>query len=309
MTNARRFYRLQLAIAAAGGLAAVTAVVSAARALDFSLPAGPELLAACRSLLPHAGAEALLTLPLVGLGVAVLVLGLRSFARQLRASRRFLASLELAGVAARSDCEVTIFRSDSAQAFCAGFARPRIYLSTAASALPAPQLDAVLAHELHHRSRRDPLRIAVARAVADGLFFVPVLRRLAERYVALAEIAADEAATRAHGRSALASALLSFGQSPTPSMVVGVAPERVDHLLGRTPRWELPLALLGMSLLGVAAVVGASLLAPLLTAGVSLNVPLLLAQSCMLVMLSVPIALAASGAFLARAPRAERARA
>lgn len=300
MTAARRFYRLQLAVAAAGALAVLAALVSGARALDFSLPPSSALLAACRSLLPHAGAEALVMLPLVALGVAVLALGGRSYARQVSASRRFLASLEVVERVRRSGCAVTVFRCETPQAFCAGFLRPQIYLSTGACAVPAPQLDAVVGHERHHRARRDPLRIALARAVADGLFFVPVLRRLTERYAALAEIAADEAASRVHGRPALASALLTFGEARTPATVVGVAPERVDHLLGRPARWELPLALLGLSLLSVGGVVTAALAAPLLTGGVSLNVPLLLAQSCMLVMLSVPVVLAASGAFLAR---------
>lgn len=102
------------------------------------------------------------------------------------------------------------------------------------------ELDAVIAHESHHARRRDPLRLLVARSVAADLFFLPVMRRLAERYAAMAELAADEAAVGAtRGPRALASALLAFDAHPSPA-VVGIAPERIDHLLGRDVRWDLP---------------------------------------------------------------------
>jgi hypothetical protein len=98
-----------------------------------------------------------------------------------------------------------------------------------------------------------PMRLLVARALADGLFFLPAVRRLPEHYVALAEMAADRAASaRPGGRRALASALLAFDEHPSPA-TVGIAPERVAHLLGQRPRWELPALLL----LSAVATIGA----------------------------------------------------
>src|SRR4051794_1375953 len=53
-------------------------------------------------------------------------------------------------------------------------------------------LGAVLAHEEHHRTRRDPLRILVITCLADALFFLPAVARLRDRYVALVELRADD---------------------------------------------------------------------------------------------------------------------
>jgi Zn-dependent protease with chaperone function len=67
--------------------------------------------------------------------------------------------------------------------------RPRIYVSSGTTALlSGAQLDAVLAHEAHHARRRDPLRMLVARTLAESAFFVPVLHRSRERYAALADM-------------------------------------------------------------------------------------------------------------------------
>ena len=52
--------------------------------------------------------------------------------------------------------------------------------------LTEAELEAVLAHEHHHRRVRDPLRVAGGRILSEALFFVPVLRKLCERYAELA---------------------------------------------------------------------------------------------------------------------------
>src|SRR5205085_12033605 len=97
-------------------------------------------------------------------------------------------------------------------AFWQGYRRPRIYVSADALQLLAPgELDAVLLHEQHHRSARDPMRLAFARIHNQALFFLPALRPLGDHYVELAEVRADDAAVRgsAGDRAALASALLA----------------------------------------------------------------------------------------------------
>jgi hypothetical protein len=220
--------------------------------------------------------------------------------RQVRGKRRFLARLRIVRVADVAGVRVAVFESARPQAFCAGFLRPRIYLSTAAAALPGEHLEAIVAHERHHRRRRDPLRLLVARTLSEALFFMPAVRRLTERYGALAELAADEAAVREHDRSTLAAALLSFGEARNPAVVVGVAPERIDHLLGRPPRWELPVSLLVGSAVAIGGLVGAAMTARALTSAAEVNLPLLVAQSCMLVMLALPILLVAAAVVLGR---------
>jgi hypothetical protein len=94
--------------------------------------------------------------------------------------------------------------------------------------------------------------------------------------------------------------MLTFGEAADPA-VVGIAPERVDHLLGRSPGWGLPGLLLG---LGAASIVLIGLLAwqvgrdALLTT--SLNLPLLSSQPCVVVLALVPFALSAGAVWLLR---------
>jgi hypothetical protein len=298
MRSAARIYRVQLALALLGAAAVALGAFVVLRALDFSTPSAEAMFAACRSLLiPDAGAGALLLLPLAGLALLSLTLGTRALVRQVRGKRRFLARLRIVRVADVAGVRVAVFESARPQAFCAGFLRPRIYLSTAAAALPGEHLEAIVAH---HRRRRDPLRLLVARTLSEALFFMPAVRRLTERYGALAELAADEAAVREHDRSTLAAALLSFGEARNPAVVVGVAPERIDHLLGRPPRWELPVSLLVGSAVAIGGLVGAAMTARALTSAAEVNLPLLVAQSCMLVMLALPILLVAAAVVLGR---------
>src|SRR5262249_20641303 len=75
-------------------------------------------------------------------------------------------------------------------------------------------------------------------------FFLPLLRHAASRAAARAEIAADSAASRAAGRSALARALLAFSPGDGSAGGIGIASQRVDALLGRRPRFEIPLSML-----------------------------------------------------------------
>jgi hypothetical protein len=301
MRVAGRIYRLQLGLALVGAAAVALGLLVVLRALDFSRPSAESLFIACRSVvMPDAGSAALLLLPLAGLALLSAMLGGRSLIRQVRGKRCFLARRPIASFTDVGGTRVAVFDATRPQAFCAGFLRPRIYLSTAAVALPGEQLHAIVAHERHHLSRRDPLRLLVARALSEALFFLPALRRLTARYEAVAELAADEAAVREHDRTTLAAALLSFGEARDPAVVVGIAPERVDNLLGQGPRWEVPVSLLLGSALAIAGLVGAAMTARALTSAAELNLPLLVAQSCMLVMLGLPLLLAGAALLLGR---------
>jgi hypothetical protein len=236
----------------------------------------------------------------------VIALAARSAVSQLRSRRRFLGRLRVVGAADAAGCPTLIIDDPLPRAFCAGLLRPRIHVSRGAlDLLDDDELSAVVAHEAHHARRRDPLRIFIARALADALFFLPVLRRLAERYSALAELAADEAAVRRSGtRKPLAAALLAFDKSPHAA-IVGVAPERVDHLLGERPRWELPLTLLAGAAVTIVGLVALALRTAESAGHASVDMPLLLAQACMVGMTVLPV-LVGTAALLASKRALER---
>jgi Zn-dependent protease with chaperone function len=295
MTSARRVWALQLAVALLGAAATVAALLVAASRIDFRVPSLGELAAACqRYALPDLRPASGLVLVLGSIALATLALSLRAVVRQLRVGRRFERGLDvlgpLPGVPGAHEVD-----DDAPQAFCIGLLRPRIYISRAAlELLGDDERAAVLAHETHHARRRDPLRLLVARALAEGLFFLPAVRRLPERYAALAELAADRAATAgAGGRRALASALLAFDEHPSPA-AIGIAPERVEHLLGQRPRWELPTLLLLGALVTIGAMLAVTLRLAETTAHATIALPVLASQACMLAMALGPIVLGAT---------------
>lgn len=286
-------------VGGAGAAAVVLALAAAAGTVALRPPPLEELWAACRSvLLPDASVAGVLGLLLGTLAVTVLGLAAASATRQLRASRRFVSALRVIERRRLDGATVTFVDGVKPQAFCTGLLRPRIYLSSATLAvLDARELRAVLSHEAHHARRRDPLRVFLGKVIADSLFFLPAARRLDARHAALAELAADRAAVRTTGDPApLASALLSF-EAADPA-VVGIAPERVDHLMGERTAWEVPIALLAWTAVVLAGIVAVALRIDAAAAAAELNLPLLLAQSCMVAMAVGPLLLGA--ALLAR---------
>jgi Zn-dependent protease with chaperone function len=295
VNRARIVFWLESSLGCAALIVVLGAVAVAATRIDFALPSAAALAAACRRWAFPGGGSSVLVAAVASLALASLALTLRSALRQIRASRAALHGLRHVTPA----CGLMAFDDHVPRAFCAGFLAPRVYLSTGAlELLSGAERAAVVAHEDHHVRRRDPLRLLVLRALADGLFFLPALRRLAARYAALAELAADEAAVRTTRDShALASALLAFDALADPA-VVGIAPERVDHLLGRQPRWELPMTLLAGAAVTVAGLAAVTLRLADATGHASIALPELLAATCMLAMALAPVAVGA-GAILA----------
>ena len=297
MTKARGVFWLYALLAGLGASVTGVALFAAAANVRWEWPSLAALIAACRSfVLPDATATSVVALVLGSGAFAVLALAARSAVRQLIASRRYLQSLDVLGPAHLATPRTFIYRDDAPQAFCAGFLRPRVFVSTATlSALAYDELEAVLAHEAHHARCRDPLRLFFARTASDALFFLPGMREIASRYAALAEVAADGAAVRANGgsRQTLAAALLTFESAASPA-VVGIAPERVDSLLGDRPAWELPLALIGSALLILTAVGVVAMRVAEASAHAQLNLPLFLANGCMLAMAVIPLVLGAT---------------
>ena len=141
-------------------------------------------------------------------------------------------------------------------AFCAGGLRPTVYVSRGlVQALRTEELDAVLLHEAHHGHRLDPLRRAVARSLADIVFFLPVVRWWADWQIERSELAADRAVLIRLGPRPLAGALWVVGQSTGASPAVaftGAAELRAAQLLGATPvRRYPPIPVLTSSAIGL----------------------------------------------------------
>jgi Ca2+/H+ antiporter len=86
---------------------------------------------------------------------------------------------------------------------------------------------------------------------------------------------------------------MTFASTPEPG-VIGIAPERVDHLLGERPRWQLSASLLTGALITLVGVLaGAVTLARAANPG-TLSLAVLSAQACMIAMVVVPVMLGAS---------------
>jgi len=249
---------------------------------------------------PAANAAAITVAALAALGLLAVAAATRAGVRELRADRHVRRALRGQRIARLG--EAWIVDDDRLHAFCAGLVRPQVYVSRGAvDRLSAGELAAVLAHERHHARRRDPLQLATARVVGEALFFLPASRRLAARQHALAEIGADEAAVAGDGgeRARLASAMLKFADDGDGE-ARGLAPERIDHLLGAGSTWRLPAALCLISVLGLVA---AGALAVALGRGASASAtlapPLLASRPCVLVLASIAaavFALASAGA-------------
>ncbi len=240
---------------------------------------------------PTLNTAAALMLALAALGAVTLIAAVRAIWRQGREYRRFLQRAEILGPLDGHPA-VTVIAGSRPEAFCAGYLRPAVYVSEAALSVLSPtELDAVLAHEYHHRRARDPLRLALGRILAQAVFFVPVLRPLRDRYSDLAELRADRAAVGASGgrRSPLASALLTFDACSPPGSG-GVSPARVDSLLGEPDRWRVSYRLMIGS---ISVLVAAAILIWRTSAGASahatFDVPLLTTTPCLSMLMLVPM--------------------
>ena len=196
----------------------------------------------------------------IGLSALLVAAWIARVAWLLATARQRLAGFEtvalppkLAGVMAATGVgRVTCFDSATPAAFCAGFPQPRIYVTSGlVGELEARGLSAVLVHEEAHRRRRDPVLKALITAAADVLFFLPLTRWLAERYVDRSELAADRAAIRSVGARAVASALWRSAGVPSTRAAAFSGSNvalRVSQLLGDPlPRRRLPLRVWALS--------------------------------------------------------------
>ena len=224
MTEARAVRRAQLAVATLGATAVLLVIAIAYDALRYhGLTAEPHTMLAL-------------------LDAIVIARATVSLVRIVRGQRAFLRRLPVLRTTVVHGHGVRVVPGRTG-AFCAGWLRPAVYVAEGTLRASQPgELRAILAHEEHHRARRDPLRLLCARVAADALRPLPGFASLADRQAALAELAADAASVAAIGDAQpLASALARFDASDEPG--VGVAPERVDQLTGLLRAATIPPAL------------------------------------------------------------------
>lgn len=279
--------RLAWLLACAGAVASATSIGAAIASVHrASASTGRVDVAGVPFSYPRLNGPAWILLGLALVGVVAIAMALRASLRQRRAYRGFLDHLQIVGQLSGRTC-VQVIADPRPQAFCAGYLRPRVYVSQAAlDLLSEAELEAVIAHEQHHRLVRDPLRFAGGRILSQALFFVPALRPLFTRYADLAELNADGAAVRASGGPApLASALLRFEATGA-----GIPADRVDALLGQHSSWRPPWWLVTASFCSLAALgvlvwttsQGAS-------AWATFNLPVLSSQPCLAMLTLLPL--------------------
>ncbi|MEO5951610.1 MAG: M56 family metallopeptidase [Chloroflexia bacterium] len=101
------------------------------------------------------------------------------------ATRELLIKLHLQG-------KVDIIYASQHVAFCYGWLRPRICVSTCAMEdLTNAEIEAVLLHEEYHMHHHDPLKSTLCLVLARLFFLLPVVRALQEQYLVSREIEAD----------------------------------------------------------------------------------------------------------------------
>jgi len=165
--------------------------------------------------------------------VWILAQGARAVRRMQRAPA---PSALLIGAARAGALRLECVTAKAPVAFCHGGLRPSILVSAGlVSELSPDELVAVLAHEQHHLRCFDPLRRAMQQAMADVLFWLPVVAWWADRRREASELAADRAAICCAGRSPLAGALWKVGsylETHGTAAFAGAAKLRVAQVLG-----------------------------------------------------------------------------
>lgn len=160
-------------------------------------------------------------------------------ATHLRAVRRqALWHAQTARLAGRPEPALGVTLVDHPQpaAYCVAGRQPTVILTTGAlHSLDPAQLDAVLAHERAHLASHHHRLLAMARIARQVLPFVPLMRDADTQVTRLAEMHADDAATRSRNPGPLAAALVILATAAGPAPALSAAAidpvQRIRRLL------------------------------------------------------------------------------
>jgi Zn-dependent protease with chaperone function len=187
-----------------------------------------------RSMLYEAGVTALAIIVMIA-GLAALWRYCRRVQRAQRRTRAHAEAALLAGRALPGGPGTVVLDDPRPAAYCvAGRPAAIVITSSALAVLDQPQLAAVLAHERAHLHGRHHLLATVTKGLTAAFPGVPLFNRGAAEMARLAEMAADDAATRSAGRPALVAALLAIATgAPVPGLAAAACavPDRVERLL------------------------------------------------------------------------------
>ena len=171
--------------------------------------------------------------------------------RAARGTRRWHAAVLVFAGRRMAGRDAMILEQDRPAVYClpGSRRRQRIVVTTGAlRALSGEDLDAVLAHERAHLHMGHH-RLLARSAVLMRSLPVPLFRHACREIAILAEMAADDAAARAHGRPALAAALLRLARAGTPDATLAAGEydsvRRLQRLLAPPPPLGLPWRLAG----------------------------------------------------------------
>ena len=225
-------------VVAALGLAGVTLAVHAT-ALGGALS---HLIGACVVRLrdtyatPGGAIAAALGLTLAGAVAARTAVTAVTHLRAVR--RQALWHAQTARLAGRLDPALgaTLVEHPQPAAYCVAGRQPTVILTTGAlRSLDPDQLDAVLAHERAHLASHHHRLLAMARIARQVLPFVPLMREADAQGTRLAEMHADDSATRSRDPGSLAAALviLATPAGPAPALAAAAIDpvQRIRRLL------------------------------------------------------------------------------
>ncbi len=211
--------------------------------------------------------------PLLGLGLLTVVagglLGGISIAgtRAWRAARGQRELLRLAGRSQPGLPGVTVLDHPVPLAYClpgriGGRPGPVVVTTATLQQLDPAQLQAVLAHERAHQTRRHHLPLLAVQALRIGFPWLPAARAAHGAVARLVELAADDDTVHRHNPADVAAALATLATAPTPTLGLGASgPTTIDRVRRlTTPPTTGP----GGSLLLASLVVAVPLLGQLL---------------------------------------------
>lgn len=111
---------------------------------------------------------------------------------------------------------IVIFKSQKPTAFCVGFLKPKIYLSSQLFKVMNPvEVEAIILHENQHILNKDNIKLSIVSIIKSTFFFFPIIGDLMNNMEINQEIRADKNTIMTTGKKTpLVSALIKAIQTP-----------------------------------------------------------------------------------------------